>query len=545
MRRSLGGALVLVAACGGDEGAAPGSSGASGSSGGAVQVDGGASSGGVGSSSGQPGPGPCGAGQGRVCDVGEACAADADCEGTCTAAVCAAPTHTDGKKSPSLGETDIDCGGATAPACSDGQGCAADGDCTSAACGAELTCVPSASCKGQAGAAGIATCGAGETGANGAVHESCCRSLPLPVTTTRSLDRYEITAGRLRAFVAAMGAGGEPNVRAFAHEYAGAHPGSQLASLATDFPGLLDVLPDHGSPSGALPLPVHLGAFPMDPINALDGCYVGNDAYGHGTYWQPPEDVAPYSVGIDGTGVRVYGREILDEKPVNCVMPMFLATFCAWDGGELATTTDYHEIWGNHPFAVGALTVKVPWSSLLPIGDFNWRNGHGGACGNLAEWPGGCLNPQPSFYGYPADGNPANDDSPAIGAPGRFVRDVTAITSASGEGWLDVGGSLMEAAWPNGAVDPGANPIKDVCDASASPAGGEVACSRSGGGVRRYQGNLQFIALVGYSFEGHSRRSEAYLAAPADDPSLLKAGDLKPVSFQYGKVGGRCARPSR
>lgn len=490
---------------------------------------------------GSSGNAPCGSPGAAPCaDAGGVCSSDAECENRCVTGACSTPTHADGKKSPSLGETDVDCGGATAPACAEGKGCAADLDCTTGACGAAGTCVSAPSCKGKNGPAGIETCGAGETGEAGAAHESCCRSLPLP-TSERRLDRYEITAGRLRAFVSGVteATAGVPNLRAFVTEYVAAHPQSQLGKLAAQYPGLIDILPDHAGPNGAFPLPVHLGAFPMDPINTLDGCFTSTNAYGHGVYWQPPEDVATYNVG--NAGVRVYSREILDEKPVNCVMPILLAAFCAWDGGELARTADYRAIWGRNPKTVGAQQVMVPWTDLLRIGQFNWRNGHGGACAGLADWPGGCRQPQPAFYGYPAGGNPANDDTPAIGAPGRFTLDVTAAKSATGEGWLDVGGNLMEAAWPNGPVDPAGQEIEDVCDATG---GGGDACPRAGGGVRRYTGKLQHVALVGYSFEGHSRRSEAYLAAANDDESLLKPGDLKPVSFQYGKVGGRCARPA-
>jgi hypothetical protein len=65
---------------------------------------------------------------------------------------------------------------------------------------------------------------------------------------------------------------------------------------------------------------------------------------------------------------------------------------------------------------------------------------------------------------------------------------------------------------------------------------------RGNNGVLRYQGALPHVALVGYSFEGHARRSENYLSAVAANELLIPAGDLKPVHFQYGKIGGRCAR---
>jgi hypothetical protein len=491
--------------------------------------------------------GPCGADAGTSCAVGAACTADADCEGTCTAKVCAAPTHTDGKVSPSLGETDIDCGGATAPKCLDDATCKADGDCTSTACSVGKKCV-APSCKGSAnGTAGLETCGAGE-----AATESCCRSLPLPARPTRRLDKYEITAGRLRAFIDAVTAAnaGVPNVRAFAIAYAAAHPGSQLADVVANYPGLIDVLPDHAGPSGAVPLPYHLGAVPLDPINSLDGCYVGPDAYGHATYWQPPADLAPLGVGypdVNGKadGVRKISRAELDKKAMNCVMPIMLSAFCAWDGGELARTEDFHEIWGRNGVTVptpnGQTTVYIPWSAALSIGEWNYRNGHGAACNPIFD---GCTNPQLNFYAFPLPHDPANDDSAAIGAPGRFPKDVTKITSASGEGWFDVGGNMMEAAWPVGAVNVGNNPVTDVCDTgSGTPGPGETACARRGKpGVLRFSGSLPHIALVGYSFEAHQRRSEAYLASLDGKETRISAGDLKPITFQYGKVGGRCAR---
>lgn len=482
---------------------------------------------------------------GGVCPVGSACASEADCEGLCTAGVCAVPTHTDGKVSPSLGETDVDCGGPTAPKkCADDKTCAADADCGSGACSAANKCVAGSSCKGSAnGPSGIETCGTGELGAAGAVNESCCTSLPLPTRKTRRLDRYSITGGRIRAFIDAIAAAnaGVPDIRAYAKTYAAANPTSQLGTVLADYPGLLDVLPDHGGPTTPIPLPVHLGAFPLDPINSLDGCFVGPGAYGHATYWQPKADLQPFGVGNNGD--RRYSRDELDKKPVNCMMSLMLATFCAWDGGELARTADYHEIWGRRPVALGATTVYIPWTTIQPIGDFNWRNGHGDAC--PFPWPN-CINPQPSHYTFPAANyNPAQDDTPSIGAPGRFPLDVTAITSANGAGWYDVGGNLMEVAWPVGAVNPGRNAVTDVCDVSAGPGPGETPCTRRGQpGVLRYAGALPHVALVGYSFEGHSRRSEAYLASLDGAESRIGAGDLKPVSFQYGKVGGRCARPA-
>jgi hypothetical protein len=294
--------------------------------------------------------------------------------------------------------------------------------------------------------AGLDTCGTGETGEPTAKHESCCRSLPLPTRTERSLDKYEITAGRLRVFIESIAAqnNGVPDVRGFAKSYAAANPGSQLASVASGYPGLLDILPNQAGPTAPLPLPVHLGAFPLDPINDLDGCFTAPNKNGHATYWQPKSDLEPFGIGVNG--VRKYAREVLDEKPVNCVMPVVLATFCAWDGGELARTADYHEVWGRHPEVLGSATVYVPWASILSVGQFGWRNGIGTATCPAFPWPG-CVDPPYVFYASPAQGLALADDAtPVFAAPGRYPLDVTAIQSANGEGWVDVGGNLMDAA---------------------------------------------------------------------------------------------------
>lgn len=548
--------VLLIVACGVDEvgTADPGAEGGTAEGGGSIDgssktdgpaVDGSKADGST--TDAKEGGTACGADSGTTCAVGAACTTAADCEGLCTAGKCAAPTHTDGKLSPSIGETDIDCGGATAPKCAIDLACKLDGDCTTTACSAGNQCIPP-SCKvGANGTSGIETCGATE-----AASESCCRSLPMPTRTTRRLDKYEITAGRIRAFVDAVTAanGGVPNVRAFATAYAASHPGSQLADVVDNYPGLIDVLPDHAGPTGANPLPYHLGAAPLDPINTLDGCYIGPDAYGHATYWQPSADLKPLGVGypdVNGVrdGVRKISRVELDKKSMNCVMPIMLAAFCAWDGGELSRTEDFREVWGRNPLVLprstgGTTTIYIPWAAELSIGQWNFRNGHGLACNPIFQ---GCADPQNNFYAFPAGFAASDDDSPAVGAPGRFPMDVTAIRSANGEGWFDIGGNMMDMAWPVGAVRAGS--ISDVCDtANGTPGAGETGCTRQGKpGVLRFSGQLlPQIALVGYSFEAHQRRSEAYLSAVASNEMNIATGDLKPITFQYGKVGGRCSR---
>ena len=88
---------------------------------------------------------------------------------------------------------------------------------------------------------GGTTCGIGEFGDANKTHESCCKSLPVAGFTDPDepgkavyLDKYEITAGRMRAFVDAIAAanGGTPNIKGYiaAHAADGGTPAGRPSS---------------------------------------------------------------------------------------------------------------------------------------------------------------------------------------------------------------------------------------------------------------------------------------------------------------------------
>src|SRR6185295_2561093 len=144
----------------------------------------------------------CGGGNGATaCMVGQHCSVPTDCAlFVCTSNTCA--PRVAGVKDGD--ETDIDCGGTTSPKCVWGQACLGDADCGTDSC-VSNKCSAS-SCK--AVVHGGSTCGTGEFGDAGKVHESCCKSLPVsgwsdPKRPGKQvyLDKYEITAGRMRKFV--------------------------------------------------------------------------------------------------------------------------------------------------------------------------------------------------------------------------------------------------------------------------------------------------------------------------------------------------------
>ena len=175
----------------------------------------------------------CGGGTAPKCADGKTCAGNDDCAtGFCPPGtlVCTAPSYVDGVQNGN--ETDLDCGGTGAGVkkCAETKKCLVDADCFGA-CNYKKLCVDQPSCKGVAGsvtsASGADTCGYGEAGIDAPTHlgpggvvqpghESCCRSLKVtgytdPVMpagkTEVFVDKYEITAGRMRAFMEAIGGG--------------------------------------------------------------------------------------------------------------------------------------------------------------------------------------------------------------------------------------------------------------------------------------------------------------------------------------------------
>ena len=188
----------------------------------------------------------CGGATAPKCVVDKTCAADTDCvDGYCPAATlkCTLPRYDDSVKNGS--ETDTDCGGNVAAngfkKCAQDRACLVDTDCNGACKDFAGTkkCIDAPSCKPHFGGD---TCGTNEVGTGAeshlgpasavvAGHESCCTTLEvktytdpvMPAGKTKVyLDKYEITAGRMRAFLEAVGGGVDglgnakpPNVQAY------------------------------------------------------------------------------------------------------------------------------------------------------------------------------------------------------------------------------------------------------------------------------------------------------------------------------------------
>ena len=420
----------------------------------------------------------------------------------------------DGKKNGD--ETDVDCGGKTSPKCAEGKDCLVDSDCE-VACGYAKKCVAAPSCSVHLGGD---TCGEGEVNELGANHESCCRSLPVPGFTdpahpgkTVYLDKYEITAGRMRAFIEKLAAenNGIPDVQKWIS--ANRPEIWDMAwekFLPTGWDGPVHVIArrllgdprpeDHGwggdpGPGVVLPPPTDQprnfgvdyqfnSAIYVDLHGANCGVHAGT--YGFPTFYYPPEVLArdgqlPRADGKTNGGQPIPAKDLLDVKAMNCVTNVMLAAFCAWDGGQLATddVMDYIAATPANRGNVSGCGTQIDDHGLLLQNDYTGTIQSGGRCAPVAEinatFDAGDVLPKESTtlnvhnYAYPDTGYPAHDKSWQIAAPGRAmtagpakgkVVDLIKLEGAA-EGWLDLHGNLNEAVLEmNGASFTGKFGIK-------------------------------------------------------------------------------------
>jgi formylglycine-generating enzyme required for sulfatase activity len=199
-----------------------------------------------------------------------------------------------------------------------------------AANGADASTAPS--CKG--GGPGLSDCGA--------AGDTCCASLPVtggtfdrsydgistngasranPATVSDfSLDKYEVTVGRFRVFVAAEVAGWRPGAGAGKHTS----------------------LPHGGLNDGKEP--------------GWESSWNVSLATTESAWAKNLACVPTYSTWTDAAGSG-------DDRPINCVTWYEAYAFCIWDGGFLPTEAEW-----NYAAAGGADQRVYPWSAAFPPG---------------------------------------------------------------------------------------------------------------------------------------------------------------------------------
>jgi formylglycine-generating enzyme required for sulfatase activity len=258
-------------------------------------------------------------------------------------------------------ETDVDCGG-SCPKCPTGKRCTAPGDCQGGFCNSNKCGVCASGTKGCSGnspetctvdgvwsvspacASPTPMCSAGQcvtpscqgAGPGAGVNcgptngDNCCDS-PYVIGNMYSrsfdginytdqsavatvsdfrMDRYEVTVGRFRAFLAA-------------------YPGSRPAAGAGQHPTL-------GAASG------------------WQAAWDGNLPSSIGMY-QGALKCGGFATWTDSPGAN-------EKKPMTCLSWYDAFAFCAWDGGRLPTEAEW-----NYVAAYGNGACPYPWSTCLPI----------------------------------------------------------------------------------------------------------------------------------------------------------------------------------
>jgi hypothetical protein len=320
-----------------------------------------------------------GAGCPRCADL-KTCVAAGDClSGVCQdvggGPTCRPPSPTDGVKNGT--ETDTDCGGAGNPTCAAGRACLAHADCQSDGCAYDGKCALRRSCTGRYGGD---TCGFGGDGSVGAAAwESCCATAPAGNGGVQ-MNKYQVTAGRVRAFLTRVNG----DVRGFVQQARANNAlhgatlnaawdlylptsmqgcdrlGNCPASELTDF--------EYGQTSAAAYRGIftsavrHVGGTIFNGQNlSQQGCRV--DAPGTHSYWMDAATQASYF----GDKAADYGQTVYDAKPTNCVNYLMAQAFCVWDGGRLETRAEYLAAGGAVDNG-GNANGPVPWGSPVPWG---------------------------------------------------------------------------------------------------------------------------------------------------------------------------------
>ena len=409
----------------------------------------------------------CGGPSAPVCAAAKECKVGRDCDsGFCSldAAVLKCEPRKAGRKDGD--ETDVDCGGLVSPKCAAEKACLADRDCGSSACSpSRKRCLEGPSCRAPLGGE---SCGAGEVGGAGVNHESCCKSLPVTGFSdprqpgkTVYLDKYEVTAGRMRAFVDAIsGVAGVPNIKGYmaanrpsrwVNGWENALPASAEGQTETFtvtdpttnplYPGQDRYLQNRTQPTwsvgtgtfqfrpglyfslvtpGSTFFPEYLTApgWPTADYSVIhnQNCSTTANSYGYGTLYFPDAVMRAYT-----GGTRYFTQDQMDVKSLNCATFAMLTSLCAWDGGQIATQEVWDYVSGNGSRLLVNGQQPQCSNGIVSGGDGSARcDGFPGA--------GPDNPPRPLVYYYPADGGNTHDGSARVAAPGRVRARARSLT---------------------------------------------------------------------------------------------------------------------
>jgi hypothetical protein len=294
------------------------------------------------------------------------------------------------------------------------------------------------------------------------------------------LDKYEITAGRMRAFAEAIGTA-PGGVRKWVTDNpprpwnvgwnkfmpSDTNDRLMIARLllgdprydGQNNPGPGVIVPPATDQEVNLGMEYQFGAQVYVDVHG-NNCGVFPGSYGFPTYYYPPNVLTKNGEvpRVDGTSLtgKIPAKDYLDVKAMNCVTNAMLQAFCAWDGGQLATSEvmDYITAAPARTDAVSGCGSQYDNHDELLNNVFTHTVQSGGRCPpvnsinvtfDAGDWlpvPGSPLNFH--RYNYPDLGNVTSEKTWQIASPGRISADVVHLV-AGDEGWRDIAGNLNEA----------------------------------------------------------------------------------------------------
>jgi formylglycine-generating enzyme required for sulfatase activity len=194
-------------------------------------------------------------------------------------------------------------------------------------------CVESPSCDGLAPNCGDSSnewCCTSSTVPGGTFNRSDDAAYPATVSTF-SLDRFEVTVGRFRKFVAAFLAGYRPKVGSGKHTHL--NGGKGLSAGGSKY----ETGWDPSWEFATTPAQMGQSGLTLLPTTSSD--------------WDKILNCSPYATWTNGG----------DDRPINCVTWYAMEAFCIWDGGFLPSEAEW-----NFAAAGGSQQLPYPWGPTPP-----------------------------------------------------------------------------------------------------------------------------------------------------------------------------------
>lgn len=193
--------------------------------------------------------------------------------------------------------------------------------------------------------------------------DDCCKSLPVPMPGAPfKLDKYNITAGRMRSFITAVNGNARGWIQA--HRPAWFEPAWDKYIPSEMDDGTVQTTNNHT----------------YDANQGFDGAYqqLGPIHYGvegpgnEGCLTKEIGNARTYRID-DATNTKLfadtqqYDQAPLDKKSLQCVTFFMVAAFCAWDGGRVPSLTELDYAWDSgspstHTFPWGNTPAPGGWS---------------------------------------------------------------------------------------------------------------------------------------------------------------------------------------